>query len=100
MFVFLFFFVGVGVSNRVRKFTSGHGMHSVIKHEPGVYVHLMCLSDKNVFPLFSFEINTQHFLFSPRFSLFLSKSYAFTSEPNQMLGNYFVPGHLCLKINK
>lgn len=75
-------------------------MHSLINHEPGVYVQLMCLSDKNVFPLFSFEINTQHFLFSLRLSLFLSKSYVFSSEPNQMLENYFVAGHLCLKKKK
>lgn len=50
-----------GVTNSVRKLTSEQEMHSLNKHEPGVYVRLICLT-KTFFPLFSSEINT-HFLF-------------------------------------
>lgn len=87
----------MGFQKRLGNIQVGKGMHSLIKRGSGVFVHLMCLSDQNVFPLFSSEINTQHFLFFPRFSLFSSKSHVFSSEPNQMLENYFVAGHLCLR---
>lgn len=95
--MFIFFWGGVGFQKRLGNIQVGKGMHSLIKRGSGVFVHLMCLSDQNVFPLFSPEINTQHFLFFPRFSLFSSKSHVFSSEPNQMLENYFVAGHLCLR---